>query len=86
MAKLFGLDFEEFQKSVSDFSISPWPIVTPERRAVVDAEVSLREQQEQAFAMSTHQRLGAEQSAPLQRMPTDVIDMIAHKAFRSHPF
>ena len=53
---------------------------------MVDAEVSLREQQEQAFAMSTHLRLGAEQSAPLQRMPTDVIDMIAHKAFRSHPF
>ena len=61
--------------------------VTPERRAIVDAEVSLREQREQAFVMSTHPRLGAAQPARLlRRMPTDVIEMIAHEAFRSHPF
>ena len=62
---------------------------TPEQRAIVDAEVSLREQREQAFAMSTHPRLAAEQQQParlLRRMPTDVIEMIAREAFRSHPF
>ena len=63
---------------------------TPEQRAIVDAEVSLREQREQAFAMSTHPRLAAEQQHQparlLRRMPTDVIEMIAREAFRSHPF
>ena len=54
---------------------------TPEQRAIVDAEVSLREQREQAFAMSTQPQLAAaEQRQParlLRHMPTDVIEMIA---------
>ena len=45
---------------------------------IVAAEVSLREQREQAFALSTHPRLAAEQPARLlRRMLTDVIEIIA---------
>ena len=60
--------------------------MTPEAHAVVDAEVSLLEQREQAFAMSTHPLLSAKQPAPLRRMPTEVVDMIAHEALRSRPY
>ena len=58
-------------------------VLTPEAQAVVAAEISLRGQRQEAFAMSTHPRLGAEQPAPLRRMPTEIIDMIAHETFHS---